>query len=64
MIESVKDEGAVRYYLNGVPHRSNGPAFVWGDGIYYWLLYNSWHRYYGPSNNLYYSWWIHGCKIK
>ena len=64
MIEQRSESNVTRYYLNGHPHRPNGPAVIYFLGFWRWLQYGERHRYYGPSNNLHSSWWIHGRFIK
>jgi hypothetical protein len=63
MIERAEDDNSVWYVLNGNLHRPNGPAMIWKDGEWCWLLYGKWHRYYGPSRD-YGCWWIHNVGIK
>ena len=59
----VLDNGTITYRTAGVLHRANGPAIRWVDDTWSWVLYDDWHRYYGPqSNNL--DWWIHDVRVK
>ena len=38
-----------RWFLNGVPHRENGPAIEYVDGAKRWYLNGKWHRENGPA---------------
>jgi hypothetical protein len=51
MIERFEDIECVRYRLNGVPHRTNGPAFEWLNGDWSWALHGKIHRYYGLAGS-------------
>ena len=53
----------VRYRRDGVYHCANGPAVLWEDGSWAWLLYGNQHRYYGPWHETG-SWYIHGGLVK
>jgi hypothetical protein len=61
--ETVRIGNVILHKCNGVPHRVNGPAFIWDDGAWGWSLYGEAHRYYGRalSNT---GWWIHDHHIK
>lgn len=63
MNEFIKHGTFIEYRVNGVTHRTNGPAFEYTDGAWDWLLYDKWHRYYGPGDN-WGEWWIHGEMVK
>jgi hypothetical protein len=49
---------------NGMYHRANGPAMLHSNGYCGWYLFNTWHRYYGPRNNVECFWFIHGVQVK
>lgn len=46
----VFDDGTpgVKYYLNGVLHREDGPAVIWRNGTKHWLIHGKSHRSDGP----------------
>jgi hypothetical protein len=49
--------------MNGVYHRTDGPAAEWADGDKYWWLNDRIHRVDGPaieSANGNKEWWLHG----
>jgi hypothetical protein len=41
--------GTKRWYLNGLPHRTNGPVVIFIDGSKYWCLFGKLHRTDGPA---------------
>jgi hypothetical protein len=41
--------GDKAWYLNGILHRTDGPAFEWADGSKAWLLNGKYHRTDGPA---------------
>ena len=53
-----------RYIIKGtdIPHRKDGPAFIWTDGAEEWYFYGKCHREDGPArigkNGT--EWYIHG----
>jgi hypothetical protein len=63
LIHKVDDRGNIRYELNGLLHRANGPAVEWVNGSWAWYLKGVGHRYYGPawSND---RWNIRGGHVK
>ena len=50
--------------VNGVLHKSNGPARIWDNGNEVWFLHGDWPRYYGPSNLFQSLWMIHGTLVE
>jgi uncharacterized protein YodC (DUF2158 family) len=67
---SVAGLPCVQYKLNGVFHKTNGPAMTVtsaSSNLLYlweaWYLYGNNHRYYGDSNSVG-DWFIHGVKLK
>ena len=48
---------------DGQLHKKNGPARLWNDKSWEWLLNGEYHRYYGPHDS-YGNWWIHNRIIK
>ena len=51
------------YYVNGKPHREDGPAFEYTTGVKQWYYNNLWHRLDGPAlilANGYTSYYIYG----
>lgn len=64
-------EGRKEYYINGIPHRSDGPSHVWGDVVRYYVN-GKLHRTDGPAvkygdfikffigRN---EWWIDGVQL-
>ena len=44
-----KDDGAIRYYLNGQLHRIDGPATEYPSGNKYWHKEGWFHRLDGPA---------------
>jgi hypothetical protein len=53
----VYTNGDKRWYLNGLRHREDGPAFEGVDGDKYWYLNGKPHREDGPAVE-----WISGSK--
>jgi hypothetical protein len=45
----VHDNGDKYWYLNGEPHREDGPACEWADGTKLWYLNGKYHREDGPA---------------
>jgi len=41
--------GSKEWYLNGKPHRVDGPAIEYADGDKHWYLNGKWHRVDGPA---------------
>jgi hypothetical protein len=59
----VLDNGTITYRMDDNRlHRANGPAMEWFDA-WEWVLYDNWHRYYGPQDQSG-DWWIHDMRIK
>lgn len=62
VLEGIDNDTAV-WYLNGVPHREDGPA-VEGPGDYReWRINGHLHRADGPAviySNVDYKWYLHG----
>ena len=61
------DEILTRWYLNGVPHREDGPAVEYPSGVKEWYLNGKRHRENGPA--IEYpdgskEWWHHGLRTK
>jgi hypothetical protein len=57
--------GNKRWYLNGRPHRTDGPAVEWSDGGNDWLVNGKRHRTDGPAveyPDSYKSWYLNGEK--
>ena len=46
---SVDDNGTQRWYLNGVEHRTDGPAVIYANGEQCWFLNGKLHRTDGPA---------------
>ena len=42
-------EVGVFYYVNGQPHREDGPAFEYIDGEKHWGINGNYHRLDGPA---------------
>ena len=42
-------DGTKHWYLNGLPHREDGPAVEWADGDKVWYLNGELHREDGPA---------------
>jgi hypothetical protein len=62
------DKGGTKlWFLNGNPHREDGPALECADGSKYWYLNGELHRIDGPaiedSNGSKY-WYVDGKKIE
>ena len=38
-----------QWFLNGEPHREDGPAVIWADGTKSWYLNGKLHREDGPA---------------
>jgi hypothetical protein len=62
-IDRYENKQRVVYYLKNDRHRANGPAIEWKDGQWDWVMYDKWHRYYGPQSQKQ-DWWIHGKWVK
>jgi len=45
----VTNNGSKFWYLNGKPHREDGPAIEWADGSKFWYLNGKLHREDGPA---------------
>jgi hypothetical protein len=43
------EDGSVRYYLDGVPHREDGPAIEHSNGTKSYHLHGRFHRIDGPA---------------
>ena len=41
--------GETTYYLNGFPHRTDGPAVEYANGSYEYLIEGQFHREGGPA---------------
>jgi hypothetical protein len=55
--------GGKYWYLNGVLHREDGPAFEWADGSKSWWLNGKRHREDGPAIEFvdgFKEWWLNG----
>jgi hypothetical protein len=62
----VYSNGDESWYLNGKPHREDGPAIEWRDGYKSWYLNGERHREDGPA--IEYSsgrkeWYLNGEKL-
>lgn len=53
----VYKSGTKEWYLDGKPHREDGPAVEWADGTKFWYLNGKRHREDGPAVIL-----ANGCK--
>jgi hypothetical protein len=56
-------DGRREWWLNGVPHREDGPAIEWPDGRREWWLHGKLHREDGPAIEWpdgRREWWLHG----
>jgi hypothetical protein len=54
------------WYLNGVSHRTDGPAVEWADGEKWWRTNGLLHRTDGPAieyANGYKEWYLDGCEV-
>ena len=65
-IYDIDDEGTKRWYLNGIPHREDGPAVEYRDGTKKWIVRGQFHNVNGPA--IIYStgvvkWYIKGKNI-
>ena len=65
-IYDIDDEGTKRWYLNGIPHREDGPAVEYIDGTKKWIVRGQFHNVNGPA--IIYStgvvkWYINGKNI-
>jgi len=49
LIREADEHGTIRYKLNGLYHRTDGPAIVYLDGPHIWCLNGKWHREDGPA---------------
>jgi len=50
MLQIIKiNSDAVRWYLNGKKHRTNGPTVAYSDGHNYWYKKGLKHRTDGPA---------------
>jgi hypothetical protein len=59
----VYPSGTKRWYLNGQPHREDGPAVEWPSGSKEWYLNGQLHRKDGPAiewSDGYKSWYLNG----
>jgi hypothetical protein len=45
----VNEYGTKRWFLNGKPHREDGPAIEYPDGSKFWYLNGKYHREDGPA---------------
>ena len=45
----VHDNGDKEWFLDGKPHRVDGPAVEWANGDKFWYLDNKLHRTDGPA---------------
>ena len=56
--------GCIQHWLNGVPHRTDGPAIIWQDGSEFYYLNGEPHRVGGPAKvwtaTGLEQWFIHG----
>ena len=55
--------GSKYWYLNGKPHREDGPAVEYSDGTKQWCLYGEFHNLDGPAHRVstgYHEWWVSG----
>jgi len=48
-IQEIDNYGDIRYTLNGVLHRTDGPASIEADGSEEWFLNGKCHRTTGPA---------------
>lgn len=59
----VLPDGSKEWRLNGILHRTDGPAFEGADGTRHWRLNGKFHRTDGPASevaNGSKSWWLNG----
>jgi hypothetical protein len=45
----VDEDGTREWYVNGLLHRTDGPAVEWADGDRYWYVNGKRHRSDGPA---------------
>ncbi len=60
LTKTVDQHCTIRYTLNGVPHREDGPAIIYSDGYKSWWLNGILHREDGPAiekPNGHKEWW-------
>jgi hypothetical protein len=60
------DNGDMRWYLNGVMHREDGPAIIWRNGTKFWKINGYNHRLDGPAvefSNGHVAWFYMGERI-
>ncbi len=61
------EDGNISYFLNGVPHRLNGPAVIHNNGATYWFKDGVMHREDGPAVEVpgyKKEWWVEGLFVK
>jgi antitoxin component YwqK of YwqJK toxin-antitoxin module len=46
---TVHEDKTKRWFLNGKPHREDGPAVEYADGTKFWYLNGKFHREDGPA---------------
>jgi hypothetical protein len=59
----ITPNGTKRWYLNGNPHREDGPAIEYANGTKYWWLNGERHREDGPAVEWpdgYKEWYLNG----
>ena len=65
---TIDDDGTKRWYLNGVLHRTDGPAVEYTNGSKKWCKNGKLHRINGPAvewaNGGGKSWWLNGERIE
>jgi hypothetical protein len=64
-VEKIVHRTVTRYIIKGtdLPHRADGPAFIWVSGKKEWYFYGKCHRLDGPAiewDNGDKEWCIHG----
>ena len=62
----VDESGNKYWYLNGKPHREDGPAIEWANGSKEWWLNGKRRREDGPAVERadgIKEWWLHGQKV-
>jgi hypothetical protein len=59
----ISESGTKRWWVNGLLHRTDGPAIEWSDGDKDWYINGLLHRTDGPAREFadgYDSYWLNG----
>lgn len=65
-IKITKHPGYIRYSLNDITHREDGPAIISDSGNHFYVINGKFHRENGPAisySNGNKEWWYNGYKI-